>query len=295
MSIDRVLKIGFGLLVLSFCEPAHAQVVSFAPQGAEVLKALVGRSIPGVSAIDVQICSKNERLLSSGLVYQAAVASGLQPTSPLAMDALVSSELGRNRWRLASSALSILSHTGTVLLASGVIAATTGVTTGFAIGSGVADTLVDRFRARIPTFAWRKDMLDGDMLIPAGGCQNRMMFARYNKELTPRMADLGAPKFVERPLAQVVPHESTAPSATGVCAICRSAPRTDEVHTVFPNAAPNAPPPMLEPTERIVLAMAELERVLAEKTRQRERDRAYAAKEVLLHLAGDVRPRVYIH
>ena len=209
MSVERALRIVLVLFALafiaSFCEEAHCQTVSFSPMGAETLAALVGRTVPGVAAVDVQLCSKTAVRLPSGIVYQAAVASGIQPISPLAIDALVSSELGRNRWRILASTLNIGTHTGTVLLASGLIAATNAWTAGFAVGSGLADTISDRLRARIPTFAWRKDLLDGDLVLGAENCQNRLMFARYSKNLTARMADLGTPKLIERPAVDSTP------------------------------------------------------------------------------------------
>ena len=210
MTVDKALLIAMILLALALlfmflCEPAKGQVVSFAPQGSEVLKALVGRTIPGVAAVDVQVCSGTQRRIPAGLVYQGAVSVGISPVSPLAMDALVTSELGRNRWRIAASALNIGTHTGTVLLASGVIAATSAWTTGFAVGAGLADTISDRLRARIPSFEWRKNLLEGDLDVPAGACANRLMFALYNKQLTPRMVDLGVQRTIERPISRVEP------------------------------------------------------------------------------------------
>jgi hypothetical protein len=229
VSVEQALRIVLVLFVLAFAftfvEEAHCQTVSFGPQGAEVLAAMVGRTVPGVAAIDVQICSKKDLRLSSGLVYQAAVAAGIQPISPLAIDAVISSELGRNRWRILASTLNIGTHTGTILLASGLIAATNSWTAGFAVASGLADTVADRLRARVPTFAWRKDLLEGDLILTGENCVARIMFARYTKSLTPRMADLGSPKIVERPVL-------------------------------------DTPPP---PTEPILLALAELERVMERK------------------------------
>lgn len=203
MSLERVLLIIWlvltFLLVATFCLPAPAQIVTYTPQGAEVLSALLGRAVPGIAVIDVQICSTKDERIPAGRVYQTAVAVGYEPRSPLVIDALMSQELGRNWRRILASSLNIGTHSGAALISSGTIAAPASWITGLILAGQTLDTIADRLRARLPSASWRRDLLEGDLDLAAGKCQNRLMFARYHSDILARTADLAAPPDVDVP------------------------------------------------------------------------------------------------
>lgn len=194
MSIDNALRIAVFLFVIAclagICEEARCQTVSFSPQGAEVLKAMMGRAVPGIAALGVEVCSQSDQRISAGRIYQTAITVGYEPRSPLVIDALMSAELGRNWRRLLAESLNLGTHAGAGLTASGIIKASSAWTTGLIAGAQLLDTVADRLRARLPSGTWRRDLLEGDLDLKAGGCVEKLMFARYHPDIVPRTASL---------------------------------------------------------------------------------------------------------
>lgn len=194
--MNRILLaiwITLGLAILAtFCVPAHAQTVSFSPMGPEALRAMVGL-IPGVAALDVEICARTAgRLVRSAEVYQAAVGVGYLPIGPNAVDPLIARTLQRNWRQIAADTVAVSVSAGSVITSSGTVKADQKWTTGLATGGIVLALIARQLKARIPDpTGWRSKLLAGDLDLAAGRCEEgRIMFVRYRKDLEARRARL---------------------------------------------------------------------------------------------------------
>jgi len=185
-------------ILLTFCIPAQAQIVSFTPMGPETLRALVGRLVPGVAAVDVEICpprtgDPGSPRVRAASVYQTAVLKGYEPIGPNAVDPLLTRELQRNWRRIAADAVAIGTEAGAAITASGTVQTTQKTTASLAIAGVVLTLAARQLQTRIPDpSAWRSKLLSGDLDLAAGRCEEgRIMFVRYRRDLVARTADMG--------------------------------------------------------------------------------------------------------
>ncbi len=183
-------------LIAALAWPSMGASVSFSPQGAEALKTVAGRKIPGVGLTEVVLCSSTTEVVSNGRVYQAAVRNGLSPLSP----ALASATLGRiaatNFWSLALDGITDLGGLTAALGAAHVIQMTDQMVTGLAMARPAVDIAKIRVRARIPNPAPFEGMLldpTKSSVFTGPGCLDLLMVTKY----VPGAKDLLGPFPVE--------------------------------------------------------------------------------------------------
>jgi hypothetical protein len=169
---------------------AWGQTVSFAPQGAAVLKALTGKRIAGVGIADVVVCSPSGLPIPSGVVYQTLVRNGISPIRPESAKALFNRTVALNWRNLVLEGAADASIGIPVLGQSGVIKMTTKWVVAILAGHAVIDSLSNQARAHMPDPSpVLSSLLDpGDVLTFAGaatGCHESSVIIRFNRDTKP--------------------------------------------------------------------------------------------------------------
>lgn len=164
------------------------QTVSFAPQGAAVLKALTGKRIPGVGIADVVICSPAP--IPAGAVYQTLVRNGVSPIRPASAKALFNRTVALNWRNLLLEAAADASIGIPVLGQSGVIKMSAKWVVAILAGHAVIDSLSGQVRSHIPDPSpVLSSLLDpGEVLAFAGsvtGCRESSVIIRFTKDTKP--------------------------------------------------------------------------------------------------------------
>lgn len=178
------MKLLVTLLMALFCS---AQTVSFAPQGAEALRALAGKKLKGFGLTHVIVCSSSGLPIQAGLVYQTAVRAGSAPISPSNARSVINRAVGFNWWVLlnatitgASIGIPALRESGAITISSPKMLAL--------LGTHVAiDAVTGQIRSHVPDpSALFAALLDPNATITfpgfVAGCQESAMAVRWTGE-----------------------------------------------------------------------------------------------------------------
>lgn len=170
--------------------------ITFSPQGAEAMRSLANRVIPGVGFAHVEICAPRDLAIAfaSGRAYQAASRIGLSPLGPHESLAVGVRQQKVNRTKvvldvftLSDSALASLSAAGDeapIKLKGSERAWIT-----FLIPMGILGSRL--LQERLPDQGWLSRILQGDLSIAAGRCfSDGIMLLRYKPGMTDQTVEV---------------------------------------------------------------------------------------------------------
>jgi hypothetical protein len=162
--------------------------VSMSPQGAEALKALTGKRVPGVQIVAVTTCSDAAVAISGGALYQAAAGAGIATISARLAPAIIARSVDRNWKKITVDVIGA---------ASGIAAgwAPAGAATALIAGHLVGDQVSGFLRPRIPDpSVLLTGLIDASARfdVDAGGCREGFMLAAFRKNAAPIVLKLSS-------------------------------------------------------------------------------------------------------
>jgi len=176
---------GVALLLVAALTPAlFSQTVTFAPQGAAILKNQSGQVIKGVQILDLNVCAPAGVSIPNGFVYQTAVANGFSAIGPTMGTALLNQKIASNWKHWLVQLVTDGALDAAIGGLSGVISIPSGAIKGLAIGHAFMDKFSPQLLSTAPTPA----ALVALMLDPSkttsfatAGCIEATMLATYTK------------------------------------------------------------------------------------------------------------------
>lgn len=174
------MRLAAFLLAASF---ASAQVITFAAQGAEFLRAQLGSVIPGEQALGVIACSAGAvGAIEGGAIYQQALAQGYSYILPAAVPSITTRRVNMSKSARAVQWLKYGSILGATLASGAVIHVPANVTTALILGHGLVDDIQPFFASRIPDpSVLLAGLIDPTKQygLPVGGCIQGYIVAQY--------------------------------------------------------------------------------------------------------------------
>ena len=160
---------------------------SFSSQGAEALKAMVGKKVRGVGLTSVTVCSASPAKFASGLIWQSAVSHGISPIDPDIATAMI------NR-KVAWSLYTVIPHLftdgagGLAALGAGrVISMSSPWLVGLVALSATTNIVMGQIASHKPDpSVLFKNLLDptGTMVFDGASCKRAMLVTRYKGKKT---------------------------------------------------------------------------------------------------------------
>lgn len=154
------------------------------PQGAEVLRSLVGRVIPGLALEELLICADGQQNFSGGLVYQALALKGVATISPKLAPAIMARQVSKSPWKVAYSVGVIAVGAAAFLGSSSVVKMGSTITSALLAAHSVGDLIGPAIQGRIPDPSPLLPLLlepAGTIQISAGGCIEGLILVQFKK------------------------------------------------------------------------------------------------------------------
>jgi|SRR6185295_11365174 len=136
---DRPLRVHTAAWQLPVVSPSVT--VSFSGQGAEALRALTGKRIPGIQMVQGTVCSHGTGSVSVGAVIQEAHRQRFQTLLPSVGTAIVQRTVNLNWRNITMNVFRIATGTALMIFTGGTVTASAAVTSGVAYAHGFSDTL----------------------------------------------------------------------------------------------------------------------------------------------------------
>lgn len=162
--------------------PVPAAMVSFSPQGSEIVKAMTGKRIKGVGIHELVICSSGT--VQGGAVYQLAVSNGILPISPAQAGTLFRQTAARSVPALLLAGAGYASLGVPVLGQAGVISMTSRFIVGILSGHALFDSFRGQVQAQLPDpTPLLGSLLDPESVLTLSGCKESKMVTRFGKNV----------------------------------------------------------------------------------------------------------------
>lgn len=160
--------------------------ITLEPQGPEVLKAALGSRVRGIAIVECEVCSLsgNPVAVPAARIYQFAISHKMKAISGLLGNATLTASSNQSWRKGVVDVLKILSGSGSILTASGVVQASKTWTVGLISAAQLFELLSTALKERIPdTGVVQRHILTGTLLLQPRECHSSLMLVQYRKDL----------------------------------------------------------------------------------------------------------------
>lgn len=186
--MKKLLRFAGAMTLLLIVPALFAQTVTFAPQGAAILKNQAGQVVKGVQILDLNVCSAAPATVPNGFVYQTAVANGFSAIGPTMGTALLNQKIAMNWKHFLVTFVTNGAIDAAVGGLTGVVAMPASVIKGLAIGHAFMDQFGPQLLATAPAASPVLSILldpSKNTVFQSAGCVEASMLATYAKGAKP--------------------------------------------------------------------------------------------------------------